>query len=81
MSRCTRVFETRNVMDVTMREHGYLPSVRKCAPIFFSYRRHNAEAGRQFDDLVEQFGEQSVFMDVSARRSQCERRSFSTGGY
>ena len=36
--------------------------------IFVSYRRHDAEgeAGRLFDDLVEQFGEQSVFMDVAA---------------
>lgn len=36
--------------------------------IFFSYRRHDSEgeAGRLFDDLVEQFGETSVFMDVAA---------------
>ncbi len=36
--------------------------------IFVSYRRHDAEgeAGRLFDDLVEQFGEQSVFVDVAA---------------
>jgi len=36
--------------------------------IFVSYRRHDAEgeAGRLFDDLVEQFGEHSVFMDVAA---------------
>lgn len=36
--------------------------------IFVSYRRHDAEgeAGRLFDDLAEQFGEQSVFMDVAA---------------
>ncbi len=36
--------------------------------IFVSYRRHDAEgeAGRLFDDLVEQFGEDSVFMDVAA---------------
>jgi TIR domain len=36
--------------------------------IFISYRRHDSEgeAGRLFDDLVEQFGESSVFMDVAA---------------
>ena len=36
--------------------------------IFISYRRSDAqgEAGRVFDDLVQQFGEQTVFMDVSA---------------
>lgn len=36
--------------------------------IFVSYRRHDAEgeAGRLFDDLVEQFGGDSVFMDVAA---------------
>ncbi|HMH49234.1 MAG TPA: toll/interleukin-1 receptor domain-containing protein [Candidatus Acidoferrum sp.] len=36
--------------------------------IFISYRRDDSEgeAGRRFDDLVEQFGEDSVFMDVSA---------------
>jgi TIR domain-containing protein len=35
--------------------------------IFISYRREDAEgqAGRLFDDLVTQFGEDSVFMDVS----------------
>ncbi len=36
--------------------------------IFLSYRRDDSEgeAGRLFDDLVEQFGEDSVFMDVAA---------------
>jgi len=36
--------------------------------IFISYRRDNSEgeAGRLFDDLVSQFGEDSVFMDVAA---------------
>src|SRR5208337_1309188 len=36
--------------------------------IFVSYRRDDAEgeAGRLFDDLVTQFGEDSVFMDVAA---------------
>jgi hypothetical protein len=36
--------------------------------IFISYRRSDAEgeAGRLFDDLVKQFGENTVFMDVSA---------------
>jgi TonB family protein len=36
--------------------------------IFISYRRSDSqgEAGRVFDDLVQQFGEQTVFMDVSA---------------
>ena len=36
--------------------------------IFISYRRDDSEgeAGRLFDDLVDQFGEDSVFMDVSA---------------
>jgi hypothetical protein len=36
--------------------------------IFISYRRHDSEgeAGRLFDDLVEQFGVDSVFMDVAA---------------
>ena len=36
--------------------------------IFISYRREDAEgeAGRLFDDLVEVFGEDSVFMDVAA---------------
>jgi hypothetical protein len=36
--------------------------------IFVNYRRHDSEgeSGRLFDDLVEQFGEQSVFMDVAA---------------
>lgn len=35
--------------------------------IFISYRRHDSEgeAGRLFDDLVGQFGENSVFMDVA----------------
>ncbi len=35
--------------------------------IFISYRRNDSEgeAGRLFDDLVEQFGEHSVFMDVA----------------
>jgi cytolethal distending toxin subunit A len=35
--------------------------------IFISYRREDAEgqAGRLFNDLAEQFGEQSVFMDVA----------------
>jgi hypothetical protein len=35
--------------------------------IFISYRRDDAEgqAGRLFDDLVQQFGKQSVFMDVA----------------
>jgi len=34
--------------------------------IFISYRREDAEgqAGRLFDDLVTEFGEDSVFMDV-----------------
>lgn len=36
--------------------------------IFISYRREDAEgqAGRLFDDLVQRFGDQSVFMDVAA---------------
>ena len=36
--------------------------------IFISYRRNDSEgeAGRLFDDLVEEFGENSVFMDVAA---------------
>jgi cyclophilin family peptidyl-prolyl cis-trans isomerase len=36
--------------------------------IFISYRRNDSEgeAGRLLDDLVEQFGENSVFMDVTA---------------
>jgi beta-lactam-binding protein with PASTA domain len=36
--------------------------------IFVSYRREDAEgeAGRLFDDLVNQFGEASVFLDVAA---------------
>jgi hypothetical protein len=36
--------------------------------IFVSYRRSDSqgEAGRLFDDLAKHFGEQSVFMDVSA---------------
>lgn len=36
--------------------------------IFVSYRRNDSEgeAGRLFDDLVQHFGEQSVFMDVAA---------------
>jgi hypothetical protein len=36
--------------------------------IFISYRRNDSEgeAGRLFDDLVEQFGEDLVFMDVTA---------------
>src|SRR5262245_49612228 len=35
--------------------------------IFISYRREDAEgqAGRLFNDLVQRFGDQSVFMDVS----------------
>ena len=35
--------------------------------IFISYRREDAEgqAGRLFDDLATQFGEDSVFMDVA----------------
>ena len=40
----------------------------KLRAIFISYRRHDSEgeAGRLFDDLVGQFGEASVFMDVAA---------------
>jgi hypothetical protein len=36
--------------------------------IFISYRREDTEgqAGRLFDDLAKQFGEDSVFMDVAA---------------
>ena len=36
--------------------------------IFISYRRNDSEgeAGRLFDDLVREFGEDSVFMDVAA---------------
>jgi len=36
--------------------------------IFISYRREDSEgqAGRLFDDLVQRFGEQAVFMDVAA---------------
>jgi hypothetical protein len=36
--------------------------------IFVSYRREDAEgeAGRLFDDLVNHFGEDSVFLDVTA---------------
>ncbi len=36
-------------------------------PIFISYRRHNAEgeAGHLFDDIVNVYGEDSVFMDVA----------------
>ena len=36
--------------------------------IFISYRREDTEgqAGRLFDDLVQRFGEQAVFMDVAA---------------
>lgn len=35
--------------------------------IFVSYRRHDSEgeAGRLYDDLVEMFGDRSVFMDVA----------------
>ena len=35
--------------------------------IFISYRRNDAEgeAGRLFDDMVREFGDPSVFMDVS----------------
>ena len=56
-------------------------------PIFVSYRREDAEgeAGRLFDDLVAQFGEDSVFLDVEAievgrdysqgdRRERCQLR-------
>jgi hypothetical protein len=36
--------------------------------IFVSYRRSDSqgEAGRLFDDLVQRFGEDKVFMDVAA---------------
>ena len=36
--------------------------------IFISYRRNDTEgeAGRLFDDLIEEFGDNSVFMDVAA---------------
>jgi hypothetical protein len=36
--------------------------------IFISYRRDDSEgqAGRLYDDLIRQFGEGSVFMDVAA---------------
>jgi TonB family protein len=39
----------------------------KLGSIFISYRRHDSEgeAGRLFDDLAGQFGENSVFMDVA----------------
>src|ERR1700730_6952258 len=42
-----------------------MPAMRA---IFISYRRNDSEgeAGRLFDDLVGRFGEDSVFMDVSA---------------
>jgi TonB family protein len=41
---------------------------RKLSGIFVSYRRSDSqgEAGRLFDDLVKHFGEDTVFMDVSA---------------
>jgi TonB family protein len=41
---------------------------RKLGGIFVSYRRSDSqgEAGRLFDDLVKHFGEDTVFMDVSA---------------
>ena len=39
--------------------------------IFVSYRRDDSEgeAGRLFDDLVNHFGEASVFMDVAGHPS------------
>jgi hypothetical protein len=42
-------------------------SSRAMRAIFISYRRNDSEgeAGRLFGDLVEQFGEDSVFMDVT----------------
>ena len=38
--------------------------------IFISYRRDDAEgqAGRLYDDLIAEFGPDSVFMDVTAAR-------------
>jgi TonB family protein len=41
---------------------------RKLGGIFVSYRRSDSqgEAGRLFDDLVQHFGEATVFMDVAA---------------
>jgi hypothetical protein len=49
---------------------GYPTTAKKesrMRAIFISYRREDAEgqAGRLFDDLVMQFGEDSVFMDVA----------------
>lgn len=45
-----------------------IPGGLELRAIFISYRRHDSEgeAGRLFDDLVAQFGERSVFMDVAA---------------
>jgi TonB family protein len=44
--------------------------------IFVSYRRHDSqgEAGRLFDDLVTNFGEQKVFMDVAGIEAGCDFR-------
>ena len=48
-----------------MTATGEAPRMRA---IFISYRRNDTEgeAGRLFDDLVSEFGENSVFMDVTA---------------
>ena len=44
--------------------------------IFISYRRNDSEgeSGRLFDDLVGQFGERSVFMDVETIEVGCDFR-------
>jgi hypothetical protein len=44
--------------------------------IFVSYRRSDSqgEAGRLFDDIVPGFGENAVFMDVSAIEAGCDFR-------
>src|SRR5215831_5868354 len=45
-----------------------LPLPHTMRSIFISYRREDSEgeAGRLFDDLVQHFGEDAVFMDVAA---------------
>jgi hypothetical protein len=54
-------------MDLTIPELTLLLlQARKCARYSLALCCHDAKAGWRFNDLIEQFGEQSVFTDVAA---------------
>jgi hypothetical protein len=51
-----------------MSSGRFLPGRQVLQSVFINYRRNDSEgeAGRLFDEMAKQFGENSVFMDVSA---------------